>query len=489
MKKLFLIIFALIVCISLYGQCKFNGVPSLVPDTSRGDCETALDVSTGTFYVWNRNTTTWVNVATGGAGSGSDECVLRIYQASHGFADSTYTAAYYNTNSTFANFGDLEVGDKSVAGIVVDSVHQDSFDLLICGFYPDTYSNPSGEYFQNNEAANGLSTTADSSYLRVMQDFGATIQAFPPTALAVVNDTIANLAGTGAPLYKGKNGGQYEFKRITSTDGSAVIANQVDSIDISVNLITDGDKEDIIVNNGGDLLTIDSNAVVAGASDANLFNLDGDNNRIGIGVGTTVAGAKLNVSGNLMLNDNLSAIYFDGSTTAAQIVESSNGIRIGTSNTSHNIHHFGARSAFYKDIDFNENQTSGIDVTIKGVNIDDVLQSYDDHISFGGGMAMDGEILTGGSTLPGDLSHRVVLIDNNSASSEYDLLAASAQRGLTITFILIDATNPATIDADGSDTITESGSTGNATISLSTVGESKTLWSDGTSTWYVIYAN
>ena len=255
--------------------------------------------------------------------------------------------------------------------------------------------------------------------------------------------------------------------------------------------LTPGDKGDIIVY-ATDSMSIDSNLFISGATDPELFVIDGDGDRVGIGTDPSVSGIGLQVSGSMVLMDNVSRIHFDGTTSGAFLGESSNGIQIGSSTSSLNVHHFGSRSAFYKDIDFNDLQTSGIQVRVKGVNRDDVLLTHDDEIAFNGGIIYGGILAIGNNTVAQEDWHRV--IEHRAAhlsNTTYNLAELSTlEDGKLITFFRTnDEQYNFTVNAASQDSILLGTGAKTVSYSIDTIGPAFTLIKLNDSLWVEVSNN
>ena len=138
------------------------------------------------------------------SGAGDATCIQKIYQPSHGFLDDTYQVVY---DSTATEYG-LLVGTNdafSASGIVVDSIHQDTFRMVTCGFIVDSLGLASGEYFQNDTTTYGYSTDSDTAYLAVMVDKGNYIRVFPPTATIAGPSNHRNIYNTDSIINEVRN--------------------------------------------------------------------------------------------------------------------------------------------------------------------------------------------------------------------------------------------------------------------------------------------
>lgn len=252
--------------------------------------------------------------------------------------------------------------------------------------------------------------------------------------------------------------------------------------------LPEGDRGDIVVY-AGDSLSIDSNAVIAGLSVDHLFYLNGDMDRVH--VGTNAGTARFNISNSLMFTDNLGAIYWDGVTNGVRLVESSNGLQIANA-AGIDVHFFGGRSAFYKDIDINDSKTSGVQFRVEGVNRDDVVLTSDDGVSFNGGVSMDGALLIGNNTVAMDDWHRFIIHNSGAISTTtYNLDELSTvQDGRIVTFYRVNSdANDMVLSSAVGDSIMIGDGTTVFTYTLDSKGQSLTLKKHSNDYWIEISNN
>ncbi len=195
----------------------------------------------------------------------STTCQDSVTQTTHGLT--VLEPIWWNTvtNQWVSIVGTSDT--VTASGIITEVIDVNNFIYASCGVYPNTYS-IEGDYYHDDNNANGYSTTGDSLYYPVFSASTASVHIFPPYGIdntTIPADTVVSVGG-GTAGYAGKSGNQFQIKSITGGTNVTVTDNGT-SIDIAASgvasSVSDGDYGDISISGG----TWDIDNGVVGASE------------------------------------------------------------------------------------------------------------------------------------------------------------------------------------------------------------------------------